>query len=341
MKCSECLSTLSAIAEAFNSPLGTKELLAHTAKSIVEELHLKACQFRLLSRDQKLLEHVTSYGLSEKFLAKGPVEAEKSVTEALEGKTIVVADCATDPRIQYPDEHVEEGLVSVLTVPLKTRGQVIGVMRLYAGEKRPFSDLEVSITEVMASFCTRAVTHSMFHQIQDRVSSAIRSSLNLEEVLDSVARVISEELRAKGCTIQLLGADEKLEIKASFGLSNHFLEVRKAHRGGRTKAALQGECVQVVDAKAEPRSPFFDEVIQEGISSILFVPLMMRDKAIGVLNLCTHHPYRFSEDEIFFMKSIGDQCALAVQHSRIHAKIHQDYQALANDFQLWFESGRQ
>ena len=251
MKCSECLSTLSSIAEAFNSPLGTKELLEHTAKSMVEKLHLKACQFRLLSRDQRLLEYVTSYGLSDKFLAKGPVEAEKSVHEVLEGKTVVVADCATDPRIQYPAEHVEEGLVSVLTVPLKTRGQVIGVMRLYAGDKRPFSDLEVSITEVMASFCTRAVTHSMFHRIQDKVNSTIRSSLNLDEVLDSVVRVISEELRAKGCTIQLLDADDKLELAAAFGLSKHFLEVRRAHRGSRTAAALEGKVVQIVDPKED------------------------------------------------------------------------------------------
>ena len=59
-----------------------------------------------------------------------------------------------------------------------------------------------------------------------------------------------------------------------------------------------------------------------------------------MLNLYTHYPYTFSEDEIFFMRSIGGQCALAIQHSRMFATVEQSYQALAEDFQMWFESGR-
>ena len=89
---------------------------------MVEELDLKSCQFRLLSRDQRVLEHVAAHGVSEQYLNKGSVDAERSVTEALEGRTVYVADGASDPRIQYPQETAREGIVSVLTVPLRTRG---------------------------------------------------------------------------------------------------------------------------------------------------------------------------------------------------------------------------
>ena len=82
MKCEECLQVLSTVTDAFNSPISTKELLERTAKTMVLQLGLKGCHFRLLSRDQKLLEYITSYGLSDEFLNKGPVEAEKSVAEA-------------------------------------------------------------------------------------------------------------------------------------------------------------------------------------------------------------------------------------------------------------------
>jgi len=71
----KCLEILSAVGDAFNSPVDTKELLERTARAVVEQLDLKACQFCLLSQDQQLLDHIASFGLGEAFLGRGPVEA--------------------------------------------------------------------------------------------------------------------------------------------------------------------------------------------------------------------------------------------------------------------------
>ena len=89
----------------------------------------------------------------------------------------------------------------------------------------------------------------------------------------------------------------------------------------------------------EPPTPFLERVIEEGISSILYVPLMIRAKAVGVLCLYTHHPYPFSEDERYFMKAIADECGLAIQQSRMYTMLRQSYETMVNDFQIWFESG--
>jgi GAF domain-containing protein len=129
-----------------------------------------------------MLEHVASFGLSKKFLDKGPVDAEKSVAEALEGRLVMVEDCANDPRIQFPKEHVNEGIVSLLTVPLSARGNVIGVMRLSTDTKREFSEQELTSIKTLASFSTSAIAHSMFHDILGNVAAAARSSLDLNEV---------------------------------------------------------------------------------------------------------------------------------------------------------------
>jgi len=336
----QCLEILSTVGDAYNSPLSMTELLERTAMAIVEQLRLRGCEFRLLSQDQTLLEYITSYGLSGEFLGKGPVEADRSVTEALEGKPVVISDCASDPRIQYRAEHAKEGLASSLTVPLKTRGQVIGVMRVYAGEVRQFSEDEIRLGEILAAFSARAVTHAMFHRILDNVTTAIRSSLRLDAVLEAVVRAISEDLRAKGCTIHLLDAEDKeLGLRASFGLSKRFLEASKLRPGRGISEALQGTCTQMLDPRREPSTPFNEKAIEEGVSSILYVPLMIRDKPIGVLCLYTHHPYQFSEDERHFMKAIADECGLAIQQSRMYSMVRQSYQTLVNDFQIWFESG--
>jgi GAF domain-containing protein len=326
VQCSECLQVLSTVSDAVNSPIGTKELLERTAKSMVEQLGLKACHFRLLSRDQRTLEHITSVGLSEEFLNKGPIAAERSVAQALEGHIVAIEDCGTDSRIQYPAEHAKEGLVSCLTVPLLTRGQAIGVIRLYTGERRTFSDVEQRITEVIAAFCARAVTHSMFHHILDNVTDSIRSSLEVHKVLEEVAKKITEDLRIVGCAFHLLDSEgSQLKDAAAYGLSKSFLRVLATQPGSGIQAALEGTCTQLVDPREEEPTPFIAEVIKEGISSILYVPLMIRDKAIGVLSVCTHLPYPLSEDETYFMKAIGDQCGLAIQHSRMYAMVRQNY----------------
>jgi GAF domain-containing protein len=338
MDCRHCHRVFLTIGKAFNSPVGAVEILERAAKVLVEEFDLKACHFRIVSRDQQILEDVASHGLSQEFLSKGPVDAEKSVTEALEGKVVYIADCATDPRIQYRAEHAKEGIVSLVTVPLETRGQVLGVMRVSSGEPREFTSDEIAFFRVAALFCTSAVNHAMFHQILEHVTDSIRSSLELGQVLDSITRVVTENLRAKGCTIRLLDAKERnIDLRAAYGLSPRYLETASAAPGDGVWKAMEGECVSILDARSDPLIRHPEEAIRENIASALFVPLMIRDKAIGVLSVYTHKEYQFSEDELHLMTAVGEQCALAIRNAQMYATIKRRYESVVDEFHQWFE----
>jgi GAF domain-containing protein len=338
MECSECIRVFEDIGNALNSPIDTVELLDMVSRSLVEQFHLKGCHFRLLSRDQKILEHVASYGLSQEYLDKGTVEADRSVSDALDGETVMVAECSSDPRIQYPKACAKEGIVSMLTIPLKTRGQVIGVVRLSTSERREFSRQERQILEVVTAFCASVVVHWMFHSIVANVTEAIRSSLDLGDVLTKIARVITEDLRALGCFIETVDPNGMgLDLGAAYGLSDRFLKRAAAEPGQALAEAVSGSCVLVLDARTDPRVPYRDEAAREGVGSILYVPLAVHDRPIGVLCVCTHHVYEFSEDEVFLMKGVGDQCAFAIRNAKMYAAVKDQYQDLVNDFQKWFE----
>jgi len=337
MQCAQCRNVFRVIGEAFNSPSHTTELLQSAAKSLVDEFNLKACHFRLVSRDQKILEDVASYGLSEKFLSKGPVDAERSVTEALQGQVVYVADCSQDSRIQYPMEHAEEGIVSLLTLPLSARGQVLGVMRLSTKEVREFSPDELEFFKVAALFCTSAILHSMFNRIIEHVTQAIRSSLDLSHVLDSIVEVVTEDLRARGCTIQLCAGGERLETRASFGLSPAFLDKINEDPGAAAREALGGTVVAIHEARNDPRFSHFAEVMRENIASMLYVPLLERGTTIGVMCLYTHHPYQFSDDEKYLFTSLGEQCALAIQNAKMYDALKRRYENVVDEFHVWFE----
>ena len=337
MECISCVRVFEEVGNAFNSILDTEEKLGKVAQAIVEHLKIKACHFRVLSRDQRNLEHLASFGLSKEFLDKGPVDAEKSVAAALQGQVVMVEDCANDPRIQFPKEHVSEGIVSVLTVPLSARGNVIGVMRLATGEKRQFSEQEMTAIKTLASFSTTAITHSMFYDILGEVNAAIRSSLDLNEVLESTVRVVCESLRVRGSTIRLLDRKANLELRAAFGLSQRYLETASTDPGDAVAEALEGTCVAILDARTDARIRHHDEMEREKISSLLFVPLMSRKKAIGVLSVYTHNPYTFSEDEKELMTALGEQCALSIRNAQMYHTIKRRYEDVVDEFQVWFE----
>jgi GAF domain-containing protein len=338
MESSRCRKVFRVIGDAFNAPIAVEEMLRLAAKALVDEFGLKGCHFRLLSRDRKVLEGVASYGLSEAFLDKGPVDAERSVAEALKGKVVTVTDCAADPRIQYPEEFASEGIVSLLTVPLETRGQVIGVMRLSTAQPREFASDEIESFQVAALFCASAVSRAMFHQILGHVTETIRSSLDLNDVLNSIVQVVTEDLRAKGCSIRLLDASAKhLELSAAYGLSSRYLENASALPGKGVWKALEGVCVPIVDVQTDPLIAHPEEAAREGVASMLFVPLMVRDRAIGVLSIYTHEQYEFSEDETHLMASIGEQCALAIRNAQMYAAIKRRYDVVVDEFHQWFE----
>lgn len=338
MDCAKCIRLFDVIGEGFNSALDTPELLDKVAYAITQQFDLHGCVFRLLSRDQKTLDDVASYGLSQRFMDKGPVEAELSIAAALEGDVVLVEDCATDPRIQYPADHVAEGIVSCLTVPLRTRGQVIGTMRLFTKESRTFNPLEIRVAEIVASFATRAITHCMFHKTLDRVTDSLRTVLDPTEVLGRIVTVISEELRAKGASVHLLDrTEERLVLRASSGISRRYADDGLGDAVRAVWPLLEDDPMVLHDPEYEDIIPDPDAVRAEGIATQLFVPLRVRRRDIGVLGVYTNLPYRFSDDELYFMNSIADQCALAIENARMYTALEDQYQKLVNDFQLWFE----
>ena len=69
----------------------------------------------------------------------------------MKGAPHFVLDASTDPGIQYPEEARREGLVSVLSLPLKGKIKVIGTLRLYTGERRSFTRDEIDFLSALAA----------------------------------------------------------------------------------------------------------------------------------------------------------------------------------------------
>lgn len=131
-------------------------------ENVAKTVRAKACSLALLTPDKKFLRHMASHGLSEGYLKKGRVAADRSISDALKGKPVAILDATADPRVQYPQEAKKEGVVSILSVPIILEGECLGVLRVYTDQPRRFTDSDIEFVGTAASMGAVALEKAVF-----------------------------------------------------------------------------------------------------------------------------------------------------------------------------------
>ncbi len=160
-----------------------------------------------------------------------------------------------------------------------------------------------------------------------QITRAISSSIDLNTVLHLIVKSTCETTDSKGCTLMLLDEkDESLEVKSFYGLSEQY--VRKGPLAADKSIAdtLKGEPVIIEEAASDPRVQYPLEARQEGIASIVSVPILLRERIIGVLRLYTGVPCRFIKDDIDFLSAVAVQSGLAIDNARMHEQVKSNYE---------------
>jgi signal transduction protein with GAF and PtsI domain len=152
------------VAKAISSTLEVQEVLDMLVRQVAEVMALKACAIRLLHPKRRTLELLASHGLSESYVQKGPVDADRSIAEAMQGKTVSVYDITQDPRAQYPEEARAEGIASMVSVPVAIKGRIIGVLRLYTSSPREFGEDELNFAEALAEMGAIAIENARMYE---------------------------------------------------------------------------------------------------------------------------------------------------------------------------------
>ncbi len=139
------------IATAVNSVRIPEGVLDSMAKTVTEALEAKGCSIMLLSADRKALLRTAAYGLSDQYLRKGPLSADKSISQALEGKPVAILNAAEDERVQYREQAKQEGIASMLSAPILFKGDVVGVIRVYTAREHYFTRSQIHFVQEVAN----------------------------------------------------------------------------------------------------------------------------------------------------------------------------------------------
>ncbi len=330
------------ISKVLASTLAVDEVLDQIVRQISAVMSLKGATIRLVDPKTNTLELVAAHGLSEKYLKKGAVNLDKSIAEALSGRPVAIFDAATDPRLQYPNEAKAEGIATMVAVPMVAKGKVIGVMRLVTGEPREFTMDEVDFACSVAELGAQAISNAKIYEARIRelqflkglleVSKAVNSALDVKKVLQLLVKTAVNALDIKAAAVRLLDDKrQKMELVASYGLSDRYINKGPVGTDKSITEAMMGKAVSIYDVASNDRATYPKESMEEGIKSILSVPITLKGNVIGVMRIYTSEPRDFSEDEITFISSLAEQAALAMENARMYQKLKGEYEELMGD----------
>jgi bifunctional protein TilS/HprT len=161
-------SALKRIAKVANSAFGLRKTCNFMAKSSARVMQANGCRILSLNPRKEYLITVGTYGLSDLYLKKGPLDARKSLPDILEGNAVFIADATRDPRVQHPEVALTQGISSILGVPILRKGEAIGEIRIYSRESREFSEADRSFLFSVADLCSVVFERAELHQLLEQ-----------------------------------------------------------------------------------------------------------------------------------------------------------------------------
>jgi signal transduction histidine kinase len=322
---------LARVGSVINSSLEPKEVLNRVLQEAVRVMQATSGSIVLIDPHTQLLEIEVAIGLSRKA-QQTRLAIGRGVTGwvARTGKPLRVPDVTAELRYV----SVRKDIRSELAVPLLVEGDLIGVLNVDSTRRHAFSiedeELLVAIANQSAqviqnSWLYQAVAHNA-RQLESlySVAHSIISSLNLQEILQRVTRDACRLMDTKVCSLMLLNpARDRLELRACHGASADYLHKPPLPVTDSLVGFVvgRGKPLRVYNVQEHDAYRHSELARQEGLVSLLSVPMAVGDTVIGALNVYTAQLYRYSNQDARILSALANLAAVAIENARLHEKI--------------------
>ncbi len=153
-----------------------------------------------------------------------------------------------------------------------------------------------------------------------KISEAITSDLYLEDILRLIVTVSAEIMNSKICSLMLLDPQKnELVVRATQSISPLYNKKPNLKVGVGVAGLVAKENKPMIIGDVKTDSHYLNREIarKENLCSLLSVPLRVKGKVIGVFNLYTSKPHKFSDAEVKVLTSVANQAAIAIEHARL------------------------
>jgi GAF domain-containing protein len=152
-----------------------------------------------------------------------------------------------------------------------------------------------------------------------KITKAIAMSRDPEEVTLLIVESVKTTLDAKGCALLLFNRKtDELELAAYYGLSEEYVNKGPLSAMYSIASSLRDGPVLINDVMDDPRIQYPEEAKKEGISSILSVPIIVRQNPIGALRVYSAEPWEANLGQVNLVQAVAQIAGMALEMSRLY-----------------------
>ena len=329
------------VADVLATSLDLDTTLRRIAEVVRKVIDYEIFAILLLNEKTQELKIRFQVGHPPEFAERTRLKVGEGVTgrAAQERKAVLVDDVTADPKYiaGVPNVRAE------LAVPLLTKNRVIGVIDLEAREPGYFTEEHSRLLTLVASrmaagienaqLYTRTIKQSRILLLLNEIARELTSILNLDELLGRIAELTRRLIDYQMFSILLLDTTgEKLQHRFSLRF-NENIQLKHEIPLGRGLIGYAAETKQAVLVPDVTKDPRYIEANPETRSELV-VPLIYKDKVIGVLDL--EHTRRgfFTDDHRRTTTTLAAQIAIAIENARLYEQVARQERRLERDLAL-------
>jgi len=241
-----------------------------------------------------------------------------------------VAEVHADPRyiMVRPDVRSEQA------VPLEVAGEVRGVINVDADRPDAFCAEDQELLSELARMAADVIHNTwLYQQLRHKaqlfeslisVGQTINSTLSLDEALQTITREATALMGGTMSAVHLLDeAGEWLDLRASHRAGEAYLSRRRLSVAESLLGTVvrRRKALQVANVQTSNRYQRIEVARQEGLISLVSVPLLFQRSPIGTLSVYTDRPHSFSNEEIRILSALAELSAIAIEKARLYERL--------------------
>jgi sigma-B regulation protein RsbU (phosphoserine phosphatase) len=329
------------VADVVNTTLDLDTTLRRVAELVRKVIDYEIFAILLVNEKAQDLRIRFQVGYAREVAERVKIKIGEGVTglAARLGEAILVDDVSKHPEYisAAPDVRSE------LAIPLIVKNKVIGVLNLETHEAGRFTDEHKRLLTLIASRMAVGIENARLHTrttkqartlvLLNEIARELTSILNVDELLKRIAELLSRLIDYQMFSILMVeAAGEKLQHRFSLRFQENIQLKHDVPLGDGLVgyAARHRQTVLVPDVSKDPRYILLNPETR----SELAVPLIYKDKVIGVLDL--EHTKRgfFTDDHQRTVTTLAAQVAIALENARLYEEIARQEKRLERDLSL-------
>jgi sigma-B regulation protein RsbU (phosphoserine phosphatase) len=322
------LAVLTELGREVTAVLDLNELLEKIPQLIARLTSFTVFSVYLLDERRQDLHIAYAVGYPEEVVRTFRLQVGEGIvgSAVAERRPILLNDVDADPRYL----KTVPGVKSQLAVPLRHKGRVIGALNLLSDKRGAFTERDEIILRQFGAHVAQAIVNARLFESEREYAETLETLaelgremsaiLDLEELLTRLAHLVKRLINYRIFGIALLDdAGEMLEMKLAikYGDNPKVLEPVKLGEGLVGYAALHKEPVLVDDVTKDPR---YIEAVED-VRSELVIPLLLKDRCIGVFDLESPELGAFTKKHVELLTLLASQAAVAIENARLYEEI--------------------